>query len=394
VADGVDTARLWPPHHRTGPLAGVRVLDLSRVLAGPLCACVLGDLGADVIKVERPGGDDTRHFGPPWHGDDAAYFFAINRNRRSVVLDLATDAGRAALQRLVATADVAVENFLPGQLASLRLGEILEGAPRLVWCSIRAAGSDGPDGGRPGYDVMMQARSGLMSITGDPATGPVKVGVALCDVIAGLYAAAGVTAALRERDASGRGQRVEVPLLESAIAAMSNQAMNFLVGGEVPGLLGNRHPNVAPYGSYRCGGETHIVIGGATDAQFARLCEALGAPALATDVRFVRNRDRLANRAAVDGAVEELLRLRTASEWMPLLERAGVPCAAVNTLDRVFADPHVEAVGLVETLDHPAGPVAQVRSPLRFSRTPASIDRPPPLLGEHTAEILAALGLG
>jgi crotonobetainyl-CoA:carnitine CoA-transferase CaiB-like acyl-CoA transferase len=394
VDDGVDLARLWPPRARSGPLAGVRVLDLSRVLAGPLCACILGDLGADVIKVERPGGDDTRHFGPPWHGDDAAYFFAVNRNRRSIVLDLGTEAGREALRRLVATADVMVENFLPAQLASLRLGEILDGAPRLVWCSIRAAGTDGPDGDKPGYDVMVQARSGLMSITGDPATGPVKVGVALCDVIAGLHAAVGVVAALRERDGSGMGQRVEVPLLESAVAALSNQAMNFLVGGEVPGLLGNRHPNVAPYGSYRCGGDTHIVIGGATDAQFARLCEALGAPALASDARFARNRDRLANRAAVDAAVEELLRLRTAAEWMPLLERAGVPCAAVNTVEQVFADPHLDAVGLVQRVEHPAGAVAQLRNPIRLSRTPASIDRPPPLLGEHTAEILGALGLG
>jgi crotonobetainyl-CoA:carnitine CoA-transferase CaiB-like acyl-CoA transferase len=395
MTEGVDDASLWPARHRPGPLAGVRIVDLSRVLAGPLCTCTLGDLGADVIKVERPGvGDDTRHWGPPWHGDDAAYFFAINRNRRSVALDLATEQGREALSRLLPTADVVVENFLPAQLAALQLGALLESVPALVWCSIRAAGSDGPDGDRPGYDVMMQARSGLMSITGDPRTGPVKSGVAVCDVITGLYAAIAVVAALRERDRSGLGQRVEVPLLESAISAMANQAMNYLVGGVVPGLMGNRHPNVAPYGSYACGDQSHIVLGATSDGQFARLCEALGAPQLATDARFARNRDRIAHRAVLDAAVEELLGVHHAAEWMPLLQRAGVPCAPVNAMDEVFADPHVEAVKLLQRVAHPAGEVAQVRSPLRFSRTPASIDRPPPLLGEHTGEVLRALGLG
>ncbi len=383
----------WPHQARPGPLAGVRVLDLSRVLAGPLCTCVLGDLGADVVKVERPGsGDDTRHWGPPWHGDDAAYFFAVNRNRRSIALDMRDAQGREAVRRLARSADVVVENFLPMQATTLGIDRLAEECTHAVWCSIRAAGSDGPDGNEPGYDVMAQARSGMMSITGDAASGPMKIGVAVCDIVCGLYAATAIAAALYERAASGSGQRIEVPLLESSVAALAHHASNLLVGGLEAGLIGNRHPNVAPYGTFRCR-DGRIVAGATTEGQFAKLCTAIGGAALLDDPRFTTNRDRIANREALDAAVESLLMQRTAAEWMPLLRAAGVACSPVNSIGDVFADPHIRAVEMVQTVDHPAGPLPLVRSPLRFSRTPASIHLPPPLLGEHTEAILAALGM-
>jgi len=383
----------WSAEPPSGPLRGVRILDLSKVLAGPLCTCILGDLGAQVVKVEKPGsGDETRRWGPPFHGDDAAYWFAINRNRRSVALDLTTQRGREAVRRLARSADVVVENFLPDQLAGFGLDALREQNPHLVWCSVRAAGSDGPDADRPGYDVMTQARSGVMSLTGDAESGPMKVGIAVCDIVTGLYAAIGVLGALFHRAMTGAGQRVEVPLLECGVAALLSQAMHFLIGGAVPGLMGNRHISVVPYGSYRCG-DGHIVLGGATDAQFQRLCAAIGAPELASDSRFISNGLRVANRAAIDGAIEARLATRGAEEWFTVLQAAGVPCAPVNGIDAVFADAHIRAVGMVQQVEHPAGPVAQVRSPLRYSATPASIHAAPPLLGEHTDEVLRGLGL-
>lgn len=382
----------WGTEPAPGPLGGVRVLDLSRILAGPLCTCILGDLGADVIKVEQPGGDETRRWGPPWHGDDAAYYLSINRNRRSVELDLSSTLGREAVGLLVDQADVVVENFLPRQLRALGLEE-LTARDGLVWISIRAAGSDGPDGELPGYDAMVQARSGLMSVTGDPEVGPTRSGVAVGDIVTGLYAAIATVSALLHRQTAGRGQRVEVPLLECAVSVLINQALNHLVGGIVPQPAGRRHPNLAPYGDYDCAGGRRIAIAAGTDAQFHRLCAALGLGALAVDPRFAVNRDRLANRDALDGAIERRLLEGSVEDWMAALQGGGVPCAPVNTLDRVFEDPHLRAVEMVQSVAHPAGPLAQLRSPLRFAETPASIRRPPPLLGEHTAEVLGALGL-
>jgi crotonobetainyl-CoA:carnitine CoA-transferase CaiB-like acyl-CoA transferase len=388
-----DHAAAWSDLAPSGPLRDVRVLDLSKVLAGPLCTCILGDLGAQVIKVERPGfGDETRRWGPPFHGDDAAYWFAVNRNRRGVALDLSTPLGVEAVRRLARSADVVVENFLPDQLAALGLDALLAECPHLVWCSIRAAGSDGPDGERPGYDVMTQARSGVMSLTGDPATGPVKVGVAICDIATGLYAAVGVLGALHHRVVNGVGQRVEVPLLETGVSVLLSQAMNYLVGGVVPQPMGNRHLNVAPYGAFRCA-DGQVVLGGATDAQYRRLCAAVGAPELADDPRFVSNSLRIVNREALDAAIEARLARRTAAEWFAVLEAAEVPCAPVNSVDGVFADAHIRAVQMVQRIQHPAGEVAQVRNPLRFAATPTSIHRAPPLLGEHTDEVLRGLGL-
>ncbi|MCW2777263.1 MAG: uctC 9, partial [Frankiales bacterium] len=320
LADALRAGPGWPDTDpRPGPLAGVRVLDLSRVLAGPFCCTVLADLGADVVKVERPGtGDDTRRWGPPFHGDDATYFFSVNRDRRSLALDLTTPAGRLVVARLVEAADVVVENFLPRHLAALGLAQLRESA-QAVWVSVRGAGSDGPDGDLPGYDVMAQARSGLMSVTG--TTEPTKVGVAVADVVTGLYAAVGALAGLLAR----RPLRVEVGLLEAAVSMLVNQASNALVGGEVPAFTGNDHPNIAPYGPVPCS-DTALVLGAGNDAQFAALCAAIG-----LDVRppWWTNAGRVADRTALGSALAAVLGRRTAREWAAVLGEAGVPCAPV-----------------------------------------------------------------
>lgn len=375
-------------------LDDVRVLDLSRVLAGPYATMVLADLGADVLKVERPGaGDDTRRWGPPFRGDDAAYFLSVNRGRRSVALDLTRTDHRGVLTRLLAGADVVVENFLPRHLERMGLDPDAELArrPELVWASIRGAGAAGPDGDLPGYDAMVQARSGLMSITGAAGGTPTKVGVAVGDLVAGLHTAVAVLAALRHRDRTGQGQRIEVPLLESTVALLVNQAANYLVGGMVPEPMGNHHPNIAPYGAYACA-DVPIMLGAGNDGQFAKLCASLGRPELATDERFTGNRDRVAHATELTAELEATLTTRPAEEWVAVLQGAGVPVAPVNPLDRVFADDHVRAVGLVTEVDHPTGPLPQVRSPVTMSETPTQISLPPPLLGEHTEDVLRALG--
>jgi crotonobetainyl-CoA:carnitine CoA-transferase CaiB-like acyl-CoA transferase len=366
-----------------GPLGGVRVLDLSRVLAGPFCCTVLADLGADVLKVERPGrGDDTRHWGPPFHGDDAAYFLSVNRDRRSIALDLTSDAGRAVVRRLVEAADVVVENFLPRHLAALGLEQLRDEASA-VWVSVRGAGGDGPAGALPGYDVMAQARSGLMSVTG--TTGPTKVGVAVADVVTGLYAAVGAVAGLVAR----RPLRVEVGLLEAAVSMLVNQAGNALVGGVVPGPTGNDHPNIAPYGPVDCA-DRPLVLGAGNDAQFADLCAAVG---LVPEPGWATNAGRVADRVALAAALREVFVQQPAGEWAELLGDAGVPCAVVQDLGALPDDPHVAAVGLVQSVQHPAGALRVVGSPYRLDGERVAVRRPPPLLGEHTTEVLTALGL-
>ena len=366
-----------------GPLAGIRVLDLSRVLAGPYAAMVLADLGADVVKVERPGaGDDTRRWGPPFHGDDAAYFFAVNRDRRSVTLDLTTFAGQAVVARLITDADVVLENFLPRHLAALGLAALRDKASA-VWVSVRGAGGDGPDGDKPGYDVMAQARSGLMSVTG--TSEPTKVGVAVTDVIAGLYAALGAVAGLVAR----RPLRVEVGLLEVAVSALVNQASNALVGGVVPTFTGNDHPNLVPYGPVQCA-DTALVLGAGNDAQFAGLCAAVG---VVPDPGWATNAGRVADRIAVSAALAAALGARTAREWVPLLESAGVPCAPVQDVGQLRTDPQVVATGQLQTVEHPAGQVLLVGSAYRLDGVRPRIRLAPPLLGQHTTEILEGMGL-
>jgi len=382
----------WPPApDGSGPLSGVRVLDLSRVLAGPYCCMVLADLGADVLKVERPVvGDDTRHWGPPFHGDDAAYFFSVNRDRRSVALDLTTPTGRSVVARLVEAADVVVENFLPRHLAAFGLGDLRESASA-VWVSVRGAGGDGPDGDNPGYDVMAQARSGLMSVTG--TTGPTKVGVAVADVVSGLYAAVGALAGLVARGRSPSPDapplRVEVGLLEAAVTMLVNQAANALVGGQVPVHTGNDHPNIAPYGPVPCA-DRPLVVGAGNDAQFAALCHAIG---LAPAPGWATNAGRVADRLALAEALATVFLTRKAGEWVEVLTAAGVPCAVVQTLGDLPNDPQIAASGLIQSVDHPAGPVRVVGSPMRLDGVRPRVRRAPPLLGQHTAEVLQSLGL-
>ncbi|MCF2531098.1 CaiB/BaiF CoA transferase family protein [Yinghuangia soli] len=388
----------WPEdtetHDPTLPLAGVRVLDLSRVLAGPLAATVLADLGADVIKVEAPEGDETRRWGPPFHGADAAYYLAINRNRRAMVLDLREPADLDVVKSLAAECDVVIENFLPRQLMSLGLDAVRDSSPHAVWVSIRGASSSGPLGDLPGYDAMAQARSGIMSVTGHELTGPTKVGFPVVDVVTGLYAAIGALGALlgRHADQGRRAARVEVPLFECGVSALINQAANHLVGGAVPGLIGNLHPNVAPYGPMPTA-DGQIVIGATSNRQFAALCAAVGRPALADDPQFADNASRLAHRVKLDDLLAATFVREPTKVWEAELGRAAVACAPVNRLDEVFLEDQVSAAGLVQTAKHPHGEVKLVASPLRIDGQRPPIRRAPPLLGEHTAAIRDALGV-
>jgi crotonobetainyl-CoA:carnitine CoA-transferase CaiB-like acyl-CoA transferase len=375
-----------------GPLAGLRVLDLSRVLAGPLCTMVLGDLGADVIKVERPGtGDDTRTWGPPWAegpaGREAAYYLCVNRNKRSLAADLKTDEGREIVRRLAADADVLVENFAPGTLERCGLGyDALAAAnPRLVWCTISGYGSAGPEAGRPGYDFAVQARAGWMAITGEPEGAPMKVGVAVVDVLTGQNAAIAILAALREREGGGRGQRVEVTLFDSAVAGLINVAQAALVTGREPARWGNAHVTIVPYQAFDAADRPFIVAVG-NDGQWRKLCVAIGADVLGADPRFATNPGRVEHRAEVVDPLADIFRTRAAAEWLGLLEAAGVPCSPVQSVREALADPVLAERGPWAASGHTYGDVATVPSPFCFSRTPASLRRPPPALGQHTGD--------
>jgi crotonobetainyl-CoA:carnitine CoA-transferase CaiB-like acyl-CoA transferase len=365
------------------------VADLSRVLAGPFATMLLGDLGADVVKVEHPeAGDETRAWGPPWHGGHSTYYLAVNRNKRSVALDLKTDAGREAARALAGRADVLVENFKAGTLERLGLGfeELARDNPGLVWCNISGFGL-GAGRDLPGYDFLVQAMSGLMSITGPAGGEPTKVGVALVDVLTGLYAFGGILAALAERDRSGRGQRVEVSLLGSALASLVNQASSYLCTGRPPAAMGNRHPSITPYETLATA-DRPLVVAVGNDGQFARLCRVLGLPELAADPRFATNADRVANRDALAGLLERALAARGAADWVAALADAGVPCGLVNDVGEAFA--LAERLGLDPVVA--AGGVPQVADPIRLSSTPVSYRLAPPALGEHTAEVLGWLG--
>ena len=373
------------------PLAGIRVLDLSRVLAGPLATMTLGDLGADVIKVERPGeGDDTRHWGPPFSGDDAAYFLSLNRNKRSVALDLKTPGGVAEVRRLASEVDVLIENFRPGLMAELGLAleDLRREHPPLVTCSLTAFGDDAAGTAtRPGYDIIVQALSGLMSVTGERDGEPTKAGVALLDVITGLQATIWIQAALLERARTGRGRHVSVSLFDASVAAMVNQASNYLVGGQVPKAMGSQHPNIVPYQVFH-GSDRPFIVAGGNDRLFRRTCEVLDHPEWAEDERFVTNEARVSHRDALISMMVEAFALRTAEEWLAALEDAAVPCAPIRTMDEVFASP--EGAALIDTVADPAreGTLRTVRNPLRFDGQPLAVRRPPPTLGQHTDEVL------
>lgn len=376
------------------PLSGVLVADFSRVLAGPLCTMLLADLGATVIKVERPGqGDDTRSWGPPFTANGSTYFLSVNRNKRSITLDLKDEAGRAAAQALARRADVFVENFRTGTLDRLGLGydELSAANPGLVYCSITGYGP-GTGAGMPGYDFVIQAVGGLMSVTGPEDGPPSKAGVALVDVVTGLNATIGILAALRERDNSGRGQRIEVNLLSSLLAALVNVSSSYVHTGVVPGLVGNRHPSIVPYESLRTK-DRPLVVAAGNDSQFTALCRALGVPGLAADPRFARNPDRVHHRAELVALLEERLLTRGADEWAAALHEAGVPCGPVNQLDEAFALATRLGLRPIVTVADPdtGAAVPQVANPVWLSRTPVGYHRPPPRLGADTGEVLGWL---
>jgi crotonobetainyl-CoA:carnitine CoA-transferase CaiB-like acyl-CoA transferase len=378
-----------PTDPSPAPLAGVTVIDLSRILAGPLCTMVLADLGADVIKVERPGeGDDTRHWGPPFAGDDAAYFLSLNRNKRSATADLGSPDGVNLVRRLVSTGDVLIENFRPGLMTRFGLGldDLRAIHPGLVTCSLTAFADDGAETAeRPGYDIIVQALSGLMSVTGERDGEPTKAGVALLDVITGLYAAVGILAALRERDVTGRGRHVSVALFDASLAAMVNQAANYLIGGQVPERMGTAHPNIVPYQSFHASDRPFILAAG-NDRLFARTCDVVGHPDLADDPRFATNEARVVHRDELIPLLADAFTRRGMHEWLGLLDAAGVPCAPIMAMDEVFASS--DGAALVEQVADPArGLLRLVASPIRFDGLASPTRTPPPLLGEHDVEV-------
>ncbi len=383
-------------------LQGLKVLDLSRVLAGPWAGQLLGDLGADVVKVERPGaGDDTRVWGPPWvqsKGSDerqAAYFQCANRNKRSVAIDLATPEGQAQVRALAAQADVVLENFKVGGLKGYGLDyDSLKAInPKIVYCSITGFGQTGPYAPRAGYDFLIQGMGGLMSLTGRPegedGAGPQKVGVALVDIMTGLYATIAVLAALSHRDRSGEGQHIDLALLDVQVATLANQAANYLSSGVAPKRLGNAHPNIVPYQDFpTADGDMILAIG--NDGQFARFCAIAGRPEWAADERFATNPARVANRTVLIPLMRQTTVMKTTAEWIAALEAEAVPCGPINRLDQVFADPQVQARGLKIDMQHPAfGSIPLVANPIRLSATPVQYRVAPPTLGEHTAAVLA-----
>jgi len=384
-----------------GTLSGLRVLDFSRVLAGPFCTMLLADLGADVIKVEHLArGDDTRAWGPPWlgEGDDAqsAYFLSVNRNKRSLTLDIKTPGGQDLARRLAAKSHVVVENFKAGQMASFGLGydDLRAINPALVYCSITGFGQTGPYRDRPGYDYVIQAMSGLMSITGPEDGPPYKVGVAISDVFAGLFAATSILAAVRHSERTGQGQSIDVALLDAQIAALVNVASNFLVSGQTPPRFGNQHPNIVPYQTFRASdGEFVVAVG--NDGQFARLCEVIGRPDLRDDPRCTTNPARVENRAWLIPALQAVFARRPAAEWVDRLLAAGIPAGPINTIPAALGDPNVAARGLVHEIDLQAGEVLRlIGPPVRMAPDAAEVRTPPPRLGEHTDEVLRdVLGL-
>ena len=370
-------------------LDGILVADFSRVLAGPLCTMTLGDLGADVVKVERPdGGDDTREWGPPWHDEGATYSLGLNRNKRSVRLDLKDPGDLALAKRLAARADVVVESFRPGTIDRLGLGydDVAPGNPGVVYCSISAFGTGERAAALPGYDLLLQAMSGLMSVTGETDGRPLKVGAALIDMICGLYAANGILAALHARSRTGEGQRVHVSLMDSALAALLNQGSGFLNAGVVPGRLGNRHPSITPYETFRAADGDFAVACG-NDALFRRLCAAIGRPELAEDARYADNRARLEHRDALTADLEAAFAGADAAEWVARLGEAGVPAGPINDIGEAFA--FAEELGLEPWVE--VDGVRTVRPAMTLGTTPAAVRRRPPRLGEHDAEIRAWL---
>jgi crotonobetainyl-CoA:carnitine CoA-transferase CaiB-like acyl-CoA transferase len=388
-------------------LDGVRVLDLSRVLAGPWCTQTLADLGADVIKIERPGtGDDTRTWGPPFLKDgqghdsvEAAYYLGTNRNKRSVTCDIAKPAGQALIRDLVQHCHVFVENFKVGDMAryGLDYDSLKTLNPRLVYCSVTGFGQTGPYRERAGYDYAIQGMGGLMSITGerdDIGGGPQKVGVAVADLFTGMYATVAILAALRHAERTGEGQQVDAALLDTQVAMLANMGANYLVGGKLPGRAGNAHQNIVPYQVFEVapaadGHKDHLILAVGNDSQYAKFCAVAGHPELATDSRFARNQGRVRHRDELVPLLQDIMRTRNKAAWLEALEAAKVPCGAINNIAEVFADPQVQARGMVTTWQHPLQPdLHLVSSPIKLGATPVRTDLPPPMLGQHTDDVL------
>jgi formyl-CoA transferase len=389
-----------------GPLSHIRVLDLTRVLAGPWCAQNLADLGADVIKVERPKkGDDSRAFGPPWMKDasgkettESAYFMAANRGKKSITIDISKPAGQAIVRELAKNADVVLENYKTGDLPRYGLGyeDLRKINPKVIYCSITGFGQTGPYREKPGYDFMVQGMGGFMSVTGErdnkPGGGPQRAGVPIVDIMTGMYATIAVCAALAHRAETGIGQYVDMALLDTQVAILANQGMNYLATGEPPGRLGNTHPNIVPYQSVKTK-DGNIILACGNDNLFNKLCQEADAMHLARDPRFATNGARVTNRDALDELLEPIMMRRTTAEWVKALEAAGVPCGPINNLKEVFEDPQVQARGMKIEMPHKtAGKVPLIRGPMRFSETPVEHKLGPPVLGEHTEEVLASLG--
>ncbi len=388
-----------------GALSHLRVLDLSRVLAAPWCSQVLADLGAEVIKIERPGtGDDTRAWGPPWVKDaagrntgEAAYFMCANRGKQSVTVDIAKPEGQEIVRKLALQSDILIENYKVGGLAQYGLDYATLSAlqPRLIYCSVTGFGQTGPYAPRAGYDFIIQGMGGLMSVTGErddlPGGGPQKVGVAVSDLMTGMYATVSVLAAVAEREKSGLGQHIDLALLDTQVAMTANMSMNFLASGKPPGRAGNAHPNIVPYQTFAAS-DGHIIVGVGNDSQFVKLCAVAGCPEVATDPRFSTNPARVKHRDVLIPLLEQTFATKPMSFWSEHLEAAGVPCGPINNLQQVYDDPQVKSRGMRIELPHPtAGSVPLVGSPIKLSRTPVEYQLAPPTLGEHTDDVLTAL---
>jgi formyl-CoA transferase len=376
------------------PLSDITVLDLSRVLAGPYCSMMLGDLGADVIKVERPQvGDDTRRWGPPEAGGEAADYLCVNRNKRSLTVNLKHPEGQALICKLARQSDIVIENYMVGTLDRLGLGyeDLRKENPGIIYCSITGFGQDGPYKDQPGYDFMIQGMGGVMSFTGDPEGPPMKVGVAIVDITTGMFACSAILAALRHREKTGQGQYIDMALLDSVVAWLANVGSNYLVSGELPKRYGNAHPNIVPYQPFLTRDDTYIALAVGNDLQWQKFCQLAGLDDLAHDPRFATNPERVKNRNALIPLVAQAMRARPAQEWLAELGKLKIPCGPINTFDKVFSDPQLLFRGMLAEVPHPtAGTVKMVASPMKLSQTPCDIDRHPPLLGEHTEEILQA----
>ena len=393
------TGLLIPTGIPTGPLKGLRVFDLTRVLAGPTCAQMLGDLGAEVIKIERPGaGDDTRGFAPPFMPGtkESAYFVGVNRNKKSVTLDIGTPEGQEIAVRLIADSDILVENFKVGALEKYGLGyeQLHQKFPRLVYCSITGFGQTGPYAPRPGYDSLIQGMGGVMSLTGDPEGLPQKVGVPVADLFAGLYGCIGILAAIRHRDLTGQGQQIDIGMLDTHVAWLANQGMNYLATGENPARLGNQHPNIVPYQVFPTA-DGHMVLSVGNDPTFKRFCEAFALTHLLEDSRYATNAARVENRQLVTDTLTPVMTQHSTLWWIEKLEVLNIGCGPINKLAEVFADPHVLAREMVLEMDHATGgKMKMIANPVKLSETPADYRLAPPVLGQHTDEVLAGkLGL-